>query len=139
VDFRLEDVEETFFADLLAGFRSLEDCSGFSAESTEFGSHGFLAAGGWVEVKLRVWSSDRAEEKRVRVMTRSAHEISIPSTVVIVPYRSCIGHPIWIAGVFKSKRPEKPGTSTTRSSASNSSRSVKARKVPGYQYERDPE
>lgn len=76
VDFRFEDVEETFFADLLAGFGTLEDCTGFGAESAQFGSHGSLLASGWLRGKL-----DRTEEERlVRVMTRSAGKALISRT-----------------------------------------------------------
>jgi hypothetical protein len=46
VDLRFEDVEEAFFADLLAGFGTFEDCAGFIAESAEFGSHNGLLVGG---------------------------------------------------------------------------------------------
>ena len=45
VNFRFEDVEEAFFADLLAGFGTFEDCTGFTAESADFGSHNDLLAG----------------------------------------------------------------------------------------------
>ena len=79
MDFGFEDVEEAFFADLLAGFGAFEDCSGFCAEGAELWGHCILAAG---EVKLEGWEdprkSDRAEEKRVRVMTRSAQKTFSP-------------------------------------------------------------
>ena len=55
VDFRFEDVEETFFADLLAGFGTFENRAGFSAESAEFGSHNDPVAGRWLEVRLEGW------------------------------------------------------------------------------------
>ena len=57
VNFRFEDVEEAFFADLLAGFGTFEDCAGFSAEGAEFGSHG-----GPIAVARGFGESDRAEE-----------------------------------------------------------------------------
>ena len=79
MDFGFEDVEEAFFADLLAGFGAFEDCSGFCAEGAELWGHCTLAAG---EVKLEGWEdprkSDRAEEKRVWVMTRSAQKTFSP-------------------------------------------------------------
>ena len=76
MDLRFKDVEETFFADLLAGFGTLEDCAGFGAESAQFGGHSSLLASGWLRGKLETWGEgDRAEEERlvrIRVMTRSA-------------------------------------------------------------------
>lgn len=39
VNFRFEDVEEAFFADLLAGFGAFEDCAGFRTETAGFRSH----------------------------------------------------------------------------------------------------
>jgi hypothetical protein len=42
VDFRLEDVEEALLADLLAGFGTFEDRTGFGAESAKFRGHGGL-------------------------------------------------------------------------------------------------
>ena len=61
MNFRFEDVEEAFFADLLTGFGSLEDCSRIRAESAEFGSHvGVLTDRRRLEVKFG--ESDRAEE-----------------------------------------------------------------------------
>ena len=47
MDFRFEDVEETLFADLLAGFGTFEDRAGFGAESTEFRSHDGPLASRW--------------------------------------------------------------------------------------------
>ena len=61
VNFRFEDVEEAFFADLLAGFGTLEDCAGFGAEGAEFGSHGGLIAVRWLEVLGRVIERRRKE------------------------------------------------------------------------------
>ena len=72
MDLRFEDVEETFFADLLTGFGTFENRTGFVAESAEFGSHGGLLVQG-------EWGSDRAEERGIRVMTRSAGDFDLTS------------------------------------------------------------
>ena len=55
VDFRFEDVEETFFADLLTSLGAFEDRAGLSAESAEFRGHGSLLAVGWFGAKLEAW------------------------------------------------------------------------------------
>ena len=81
MDFRFEDVEEAFFADLLAGFGAFEDRAGFVAEGAEFWSHGGALGFGRLKVKLEAWRSDRAEERGVRVVTRSAGRTLIPPTV----------------------------------------------------------
>ena len=75
VNFRFEDVEEAFFADLLAGFGALEDRAGFRAESARFGSHSDLLAGRWYSrvggmvierVREEVSSSDSERPRRSR-------------------------------------------------------------------------
>ena len=94
MDFGFENVEEAFFTDLLAGFGAFEDRSGFCAEGAELGSHCTLVAG---EVRLEGWEdprkSDRAEEKRVRVMTRSAQKtFSPPESGDSVDNVECLKH-----------------------------------------------